>query len=255
MVFVDFHCHLDYDKLDSIREELIFKLKENNIISLSNTTSPKNYDYSKNLFKGIEHIKVCPGLYPQEAEKISEKEFEEYISYLRKTRDEFLVIGEVGLDYHHTKEDELKEIQKKRFKKIIELAIEIDKPLCIHTRKAEKEILEIIEEYINKIGFKKFNLHCFMGKKKLFKKIKDLGIYCSIPLTILNTESFQDLVKELSIKQILVETDSPFLNPSKEINTPLNIPKIYEKIAEIKGLDKKEIEHILYANYQKLIYL
>lgn len=255
MVYIDFHCHLDYDKFDIDREELTKKLKSNNILSLTNTVSPKNYKETKELFKNQEHIKVCPGLYPQEAEKITDLEFNNYLKELEKNKDDFLVIGEVGLDHYNTTEEELQNIQEKRFRKIIELAIKIDKPLCIHTRKAEEKILNILEEYVNKFNFRKFNLHCFMGKKKLIPKIKELQIYCSIPLILLNTQSFQILVENLSVKQLLVETDSPFLNPDKTRNSPLNVIKIYDKIAEIKGLDKKEIEHIIYNNYQKLVYL
>ena len=92
-----------------------------------------------------------------------------------------------------------------------------------------------------------------MGKKKLIKDIKELEIYCSIPLIVLNTQSFQDMVKELPISQLLVETDSPYLNPSRERNSPLNIPKIYEKIAQLKGYDTREVENIIYRNYRLLI--
>ena len=144
-------------------------------------------------------------------------------------------------------------MQEKRFITMIELAIELDKPVIIHTRKRESRVLEIIEEFVKTTGFRKFDLHCFCGKKKLLSKIKELRIYCSIPLIILNTESFRFIVEELNISQLLVETDSPFLHPEKKVNTPLEIPKIYEKIAEIKGYDLKEIENIIYRNYMKFI--
>jgi len=255
MTYIDFHAHLDFDKFDSDREKLVEELKNNNITVFTNTLNPQNYFYTKELFKNNNNIKVCPGLYPQDAEKITDEEFEIYLKKLEETEKEFDVIGEVGLDKHHTTDDNLFQIQKKRFQKIIELAHKLDKPLCIHTRKAEGDVLNMLEEYIKKTGFNKFNIHCFMGKKKLISKIIELKITCSIPLIILNTQSFQELVKELPVKQLLVETDSPFLNPDKTRNSPLNVPLIYEKIAQIKGLDKKEIEYIIYRNFQKLVYL
>lgn len=253
MTYVDFHAHLDYKDFDIDREKLVSEMKKNNIIALTNTINFENYISTKKLFENYDNIKVCPGLYPQEAEKISEEDFKKYLKLIEKEKNNFLVIGEVGLDHHHTTDPKLWEIQEKRFRSIIELAIKINKPLCIHTRKAEERVLEIIEEYITKTGFKKFNLHCFCGKKNLINKIKELNIYCSIPLTLLNTESFQILVKELSVRQLLVETDSPFLNPSKTRNSPLNVPQIYDKIAEIKGYDKDEIKNIIYNNYRKLV--
>ena len=228
-------------------------MKKKNIIAVSNTTSFENYKYTKNLFKNVKNVLVTPGLYPQKAEKMSDSDFEKYLIYLRKNSDDFIGIGEIGLDKHHTDDEALFEIQVIRFKALIELGIELDKVLIIHTRKAEQEVLDILREYIVKTGFRKFNLHCFMGKRKFIKDIKELNLYCSIPLVLLNTQSFRILVEELPIRQLLVETDSPFLNPSKERNSPLNVPIIYEEIAKIKGFDKKEIENIIYRNYMKII--
>lgn len=251
MKLIDLHAHLDFETFDEDREKILDDMKKNNIFCLSNTLNRENYEKSKRIFKNSDVVKVCPGLYPQETETITDEDFNSYLELIKK--DDPIAIGEVGLDRHHTKEPEKWEIQEKRFRQIIEFAIEIDKPLIIHTRKAEQRVLEILEEYVTKTRFNKFDLHCFTGKKKLIKKIKELNIYCSIPLAVLNTESFRILVDELPMRQILIETDSPFLNPDKERNTPLNIPRIYDEIAKIKGYDKKEIENIIYRNYMKFI--
>ncbi len=255
MVLVDVHAHLDFQNLESQRAELIKNLKDSNIITLTNTLNPQNYEETKQIFQGHNHIKVCPGLYPQDSEKITDDEFRDYLAMLKKNKKDFIAIGEVGLDRHNTQDPSLWELQENRFKELINLGIELDKPLIIHTRKAEERVIEILEEVVSKTGFKKFDLHCFSGKKKLIPRIKSLGIFCSIPLIIENTESFQLLVRELPMRQLLVETDSPFLNPSKEVNTPLNIPRIYQKIAQIKGLEVKEVENIIYRNYMKLCIL
>lgn len=251
MVFVDFHCHLDWKSFDLDRKELVAEMKKKGIIAVSNTLNRENFEYTRELFKDFDNVKVCPGLYPTDAVSISDKDFNEYLKLIESIKDEIVAIGEVGLDRHETVEPELLLVQEKRFRALIELGVKIDKPLIIHTRKMEQRTLEILREYVER-GFKKFNLHCFTGKKKLIKEIIELGIYCSIPLIIKNTESFQFMVKELPMRQILVETDSPFLNPNKTRNSPLSVPLIYEEIANIKGYDKKEIENIIYRNYQKL---
>lgn len=258
MAYVDLHCHLDWKSYDGEREQIVSEMKDKNIIALSNTTTRKNYEETKILFKNSNNIHVCPGLYPQDAEKISDKDFNSYLDLIRKDSDKILAIGEVGLDRYHTKlgdegneNSELWEVQEKRFREIIELGIELDKPIIIHTRKAEQRVLEILREYVVSTGFKKFDLHCFSGKKKLIKDIIELGVYCSIPLTVINTESFRILVKELPIRQILVETDSPFLHPEKIRNSPLSVPLIYDEIAKIKGYDKNEIVNIIYKNYMR----
>lgn len=251
MVYVDVHCHLDFKDFDVDRDEFVKKLEEDNVIALSNTLNYKNYLETKELYKNVKNVKVCPGLYPQESEKLSDKEFEDYLVFLEEHQDDYVMIGEVGLDKHHTTDEELFNVQVKRFKSLVELAIKIDKPMSIHARKAEGVVLDILTEYVEKTGFRKFDLHCFMGKKKYFEVIKKLKIYVSIPLIVLNTQSFQNLVEFMPIRQILVETDSPFLDPSRERNSPLNVPKIYAEIAKIKGYDLKEIENIIYSNYQR----
>jgi TatD DNase family protein len=258
MVFVDVHCHLDWESYGEDIYKILDEMKEKRIIGLSNTTTRRGFELAKEKFKDYENVKVCPGLYPTEANKISDKDFEDYLNYIESIKDEFIAIGEIGLDKHLNKgmSEEDQEIDNKsqedRFRKLIELGIKLDKPLIIHTRKAEARVLEIVREYVESTKFKKFNLHCFMGKKKLIKDIKELQIYCSIPYIIRNTQSFQILVKELPIRQILVETDSPFLHPDKIQNSPLSVPFIYEEIAKIKGYDKIEIENIIFNNYMKL---
>ena len=254
MVYIDIHAHLDFKDFDKDREKLIEQMKKENIITLSNTTNQKNYNYTKQLFKhNKDTVKVCPGLYPTDAQEISDKDFNNYLKQIEEDKDNIIAIGEIGLDRHHTKDEKLWKKQEQRLRQLIEFAIKIDKVIILHTRNAEARILEIIREYVEKTEFRKIVLHCFSGKKKLIKDIRELKLYCSIPLTLLNTQSFQILVEELAISQILVETDSPFLNPEKVRNTPLNIKKIYKRIAQIKGLDKLEIEHIIYRNYQRLI--
>ena len=253
MAFVDIHAHLDYDSFDLDREHLVNLMEKEKIQVFSNTVSYENYLYTKSLFKNNKNIFVCPGLYPQNAEVISDDDFDKYLNFLRTNANEFLAIGEVGLDKYHTKDEDLFQIQINRFKSLIELGIELNKPLIVHTRSAEKIVLDIVEYYVNTYNFRKFDLHCFMGKKKLIKKIISLKIYCSIPMILLNNSSFQYLVEQLPIRYILTETDSPFLHPQKERNSSLNIPIIIKKIAEIKGLDEKEVENILYLNYLKFI--
>lgn len=252
MVYIDTHCHLDFEQFDKDREVLVQEMKEKNIIALSNTTSPENYEKTKELFEGVDNVFVLPGLYPQDAEKISDEDMGVYLDLIRSESDSIKAIGEVGLDAHHTTDEDLLELQEKRFRQMVDLAIELDKPIIIHTRKQEQKVIDIIKEVQGKTGFKKFQFHCFMGKKKLIADIKELRITCSIPAILLTTESFQILVDELPMSQILVETDSPFLHPEKIRNSPLSVPSTYAEIARRKGYDLQEIENIIYRNYQKL---
>ncbi|NQZ85696.1 MAG: TatD family hydrolase [Nanoarchaeales archaeon] len=253
-MFIDVHCHLDYDSYGEDIYNIISEMKEKNIIAWTNTTCPENYQKAKLKFKDYsDTVKICAGLYPQDAEKINDKDFNNYIKLIKKEKNQIVAIGEVGLDFHNSSEQTQFDIQEKRFRQLIELAIKLDKPMLIHARKAELKVLEILEEYVTKTGFRKFDLHCFMGKKKYIKKIIELKIYCSIPAILKTTESFQILVKELPMNQILVETDSPFLHPDRKQNSPLIIPDIYKQIAQIKGYNDFEIENIIYRNFTRFI--
>ena len=245
----DIHCHLDFKVIGEKYNDLDNRLNKNKIISFTNTLNKKNYIDTKKMFSKSKNIFVLPGLYPQEAEKISDKDFELYIKFLKKNKDDFIAIGEVGLDLKHTKKGELFDKQIERFRKMIELSIEVDKPIIIHTREAENKVIEIIEEYRSKYEYDKFIFHCFMGKKKLISKIKELNIKCSIPYIIYTNDCFVNLVKELKTENIFVETDSPYLGLKNDFpNTSLVIPKIYEKIAEVKNLKLKEVEKQIEKN-------
>ena len=251
---IDVHCHLDFDKIAEIKTELLEDFKNENIIAITNTLDFENYEKALDIYEGYENVFVIPGLYPKNAMEIDDDSFQKYLNYLRLNCDDFIAIGEVGLDLKYTEKDSCDfELQKNRFEKLIELAIEIDKPLIIHTRGAEKEVLDIIEKYVKSHNFNKFILHCFMGTVRTFRKIKLLKIYCSIPNILLTNELFQKLVFELSINQIFVETDSPYLHHKKEFpNTPLSIIQIYKEISKIKNIEENKVKEIIYNNFKNL---
>src|SRR5205823_168014 len=112
------------------------------------------------------------------------------------------------------------------FEKIIKLAIETDKPLIIHSRKAEKEIIDLLEK--NKV--KKAVMHCFSGNFSLVKRIVDNNWNITIPTSVKKSEHFQKIIKDVDISLLLCETDSPYLHPDKEWpNEPANVIESYRK--------------------------
>jgi TatD DNase family protein len=192
-------------------------------------------------------IKVSLGIYPVEMLKMSEKEISDEISYIKKNKDKIIAIGEIGIDLKEAGELEK---QKKNFERLLKLALELDLPVLIHSRKAEVECIEVLE----KLGMKKAIMHCFSGKINLVKRIISNGWFFSIPASITFSEQFQKLTKEVPVSQLLCETDSPFLNPvkGKRDNEPANVIESYKKIAEIKGLSLKESEKKIEENYKRL---
>ncbi len=136
-----------------------------------------------------------------------------------------------------------------KFSKILETAKKLDKPVLVHSRKAESEALDMLESH----DMKRVIMHCFTAKKSLVKRAYDLGYSFSIPPVIVRLQQFQQMVETVDINHILTETDAPFLSPFKDKrNEPAFVTETIKKIAEIKGMDPKEVETNIWMNYQRL---
>jgi TatD DNase family protein len=264
-MFIDVHCHLNY--LKNI-EEVIEKARKNNVgIIISNGTKPETNQ--ENLLIGkkyselkipressslklatkpepVRAVRVAMGIYPIDALELSDSEIDKQIEFIRKNKSKIVAIGEVGLDF---KESDEKERQINIFEKFIALAKELNKPIIVHSRKAEKECIETLE----KMKAEKVVMHCFSGKMKFLERIVSNGWLLSIPGSINYNPYFQDVVRKVPIKNLLCETDSPFLHPErKENNEPANVIFSYKKISELKDLALEEVEDLIEKNYLSL---
>ena len=129
------------------------------------------------------------------------------------------------------------------------MAKEIDKPLIVHSRKAEKEVIDVLE----KNNAKKVILHCFNGDFGLIKRAIKLGYCFSMAPNILRSEHMQKMAKEVPLSHLFTETDAPFLGYDRKMrNEPANVIFTIKKIAEIKNLDVKEVENNIFMNYQRM---
>jgi TatD DNase family protein len=244
MVFIDVHCHLDIcnnlPEIIKISKEKGIKIIITN--GLNHLTNKKSLEFAEK----YPEVKVALGLYPIDALLMSGKEIEKEIEFIKKNKKKIIAIGEVGLDLK--KSDNL-ENQKKILEKFINLAKELDKPIIIHSRKAEKEVIEFLESF----KIKKVVMHCFSGNMNLVKRIINNNWCLSIPANIKNSTHFQSIVKEAPIENLLCETDSPFLHPDKEReNSPINVIESYKKIAEIKKLSIYQTEKIIENNFKRV---
>ena len=243
-MLVDVHAHLDSKELLPDIKNIIKKCLEARMIAIINN----GVDHTSNL-KTIEIsdqysiVKPSLGLFPTIAENLSEKEIDAELKFIEKLNP--FAIGEVGLDFFRGKK---KEKQIEIFKKIIKLAKKIKKPLIVHSRNAEKEVIKtLIEEKAKKVI-----LHCFSGKKNLIHEAIKNNFYFSIPPNIVRNEHFKNLVKEAPISLLLTETDCPYLGPEKEeLNFPMNVIFSIKEIARIKHLDEEEVEKMIYMNFQR----
>lgn len=245
-MYIDVHCHLDLCK---DIEEIVGRARKAGIGAII----ANGIDFETNrkileLSRRFNIVKVALGIYPIDALKMSDKGIKEEIDFIRKNKENIVAIGEVGLDF---KESDERKKQKETFLKFINLAKELNKPIIVHSRRAEDDCVEILEIAM----MKKVIMHCFSGKLKLVKRIAENAWFLSVPGIVNYSAQFQQIVRETPIENLLCETDSPFLHPLREQNNePANVVYPYKKIAEIKNLVLKDTERKIEDNYKRLFY-
>lgn len=243
--YVDCHCHIDFYKDGEIKG-IVEKAKEKEVIILNAGVNVKT---NRRILEIAEKYgtKVSLGLYPIDALKMSDKEIDSELVFIEKNKDKIIAIGEVGMDFKE--DDKEPSRQEEIFRKIIKLARKLDLPLIVHSRKAEKECLGVLESE----KAKKVVMHCFNGNFKLIQRIVDNGWMITIPTNVVFSEHFQKVIGLVPIEQLLCETDSPYLHPLKERNNvPANVIESYGKIAEIKKISLDEARVRIFENYENL---
>ncbi|MEK6792462.1 MAG: TatD family hydrolase [Nanoarchaeota archaeon] len=250
-MFIDVHCHLDKIIEEGVSAEQAIKnanAKGVNIIIVNGTDHEQNIKVL-DLAKKHEEVKAALGIYPLDALELSESEIDEEIKFIMENKRVVVAIGEVGLDL---KEEELhKTLDKQKIilAKFVNLAIKLNKPIIVHSRKAELHTIELLEQ----LKAKKVIMHCFSGKMSLVDRIVVNGWSLSIPANVNYNQQFQDVVKRVPLQSLLCETDSPFLHPLKEWpNEPSNVIYSYKKIAKIKSTSLKQAEQEIESNYLRL---
>ena len=256
-LLIDIHCHLDHPKFNDLDKVIENAKKAGVKVILTNGINPETNRKTLEIAKKYDIVKAALGIYPinQLKKEIEEGNYplkpnifdiDEEIKFIEKNRDNIIAIGEVGLDGLDI--ENIKE-QKIVFEKLIKLAEKIKKPIIVHSRRAEKEVIDLLESS----RCKKVLLHCFSGKKWLVKRASELGYYFSIPTNIVRAHNFQLMAKEVNINQLFCETDAPYLSPFKDKrNEPAFIIESYKKIAEIKGMELEEVMNNIWMNYQRV---
>lgn len=243
--FIDVHAHLDMCKN---HEEVIERAKEKDVIVVAAGVDHKSNATLLNLKKDYDNLKISMGIYPATAEKLNEKELDKEIEFIKEHSGELCAIGEVGLDLF---EGENLEKQKHVLGKLVNLAKTLDVPLVVHSRKAEVETIDFLSQF----RYKKIIMHCFSGSMKLVQRMIDYGWSLSIPANCVYSEHFQKIIGVAPIENLFCETDSPFLNPSREEkfgNEPANVIESYKKIAEIKELSLEEVKEKIWDNWKRV---
>ena len=251
---IDSHCHLDHEPLFSDLSNIIKRSKDVGIEKLLTiSTSFDSFSKIKEIVKQDEIIYGTIGIHPHESEKDIIK-LDEIIKNFQEN-DKIIGIGETGLDFYYNNSDKEKQISS--FIRHIEASIKTNAPLIIHSRDAEKETYDILNDYKDKNL--KILMHCFTGSKKFSEKLLMLNAYFSASgiITFKNANELQETFKSLPLDKILIETDSPFLSPVPnrgKKNEPSFIDFTAAKLAEIKEIPKSELVEITTNNFNKLFF-
>lgn len=236
-MMIDTHCHIlkeDYED----QEDVIKRMKDNIIIVSS--ASPKDTDEIIYLVEKYPNIYGTLGIHPEFASTYKKEELDKIEKYLNHKK--IVGIGEIGLDYHYGKESV--EAQKELFIKQIELANKYNKTIVIHSRDAKEDTYNILMKYKEKST--KCNMHCYSYDLPLAKLLINNNITLGIGgiLTFKNERKLKEIVKEIDIKYILLETDSPYLTPEPhrgKKNEPVNIKYVAKTISEIKNISYEKV--------------
>ena len=249
---IDSHCHLDHEPLYSNLEEVIKRSKAvgiNKILTICTTL--ESFIKIKDIVKKDKIIFGTYGIHPHESK--SDKVSSDLIIKEVKNNEKIIGIGETGLDFFYNHSDKADQI--KSFVEHIIAANELNMPLIIHSRNAEDETLEILN------NFKNLNLkilmHCFTGSKKFAEKLLNLNAYFSASgiITFKNSIDLQKTFQFIPIDKLLIETDSPYLAPVPnrgKKNEPSFVKFTAEKLASIKEISSSELINKTSSNFNIL---
>ena len=251
---IDSHCHLDHEPLLSDLNNVIKRSKDVGIKKLLTiSTSYESFDRIKKIIQEDEMIYGTIGIHPHETTQ--NKITSDIIVKNFIDNPKIIGIGETGLDFYYENSD--KDDQITSFKEHIEASIKTNSPLIIHSREAEEETFNILNDYKNQNL--KILMHCFTGSKNFAKKLLSLNAFFSASgiITFKNSLDLQETFKILPIDKILIETDSPFLAPVPnrgKKNEPSFIDYTAQKLADIKNISKSDLVNFTTDNFNKLFF-
>ncbi len=247
---IDSHSHIFAEDFDLDREEVIARAKANGVnniilVGFSKETNQAVYKATKN----NPYFIPTYGIHPSEVDSNYLEAFAEFKEWLKDKK--CYAIGECGLDYHW--DTSFKEEQKAVFRKQIELSIELDLPLVIHSRDASQDTLAIIKEYPKCYGV----MHCYSGSLEMALEYIKLGFYISLggPVTFKNAKEPKKVGANIPLDKLLIETDSPYLAPTPfrgKRNESGFVKYVRDEIASLRGLDPLEIDRITEENTRRL---
>lgn len=241
-MLIDTHCHLDeYENIDEIINNM-----RGNILIVSGVSRETNMK-ALEIASQYDNVYATLGIHPEFVDKYIDddiKFIEENINH-----EKVVGVGEIGLDYHYRSDN--KDKQKELFIKLIDIAKKYNKTIVIHSRDAIEDTYNIIKETYDEKT--KFVMHCYSSSLEMAKELVKFNVKLGIGgvVTFKNGKRLVEVVENIDIEHLVLETDSPYLAPEPyrgTINEPKNVYYVAKKISEIKNMDLDEVINITTAN-------
>ncbi len=250
-MYIDTHAHLTMPEYSDL-ELVLSRARDAKVEAIINASFDlESSRASVQLAEKHDFIYAAVGIHPHHAEMVEESAIEELVELAKNPK--VLALGETGLDYFKIQGS--KEVQQNAFRRFLNLAQAIDKPVIVHCRDAQDDMIRMIKE--ENRGKLRGVFHCFAGDDTLIEFAKELGFYISFTgnVTFKKAHSVRENVKKVPIERLLLETDCPYLAPDPfrgKVNEPSYIIYIAEAIAKIKGIPVEELADKTTQNSKEL---
>ena len=251
----DSHAHLDDNRFDGDREEVIARAAANGVTGIINIGADMaSSRRSVELACRYASVYAAVGIHPHDAKDAVEEDYAQLAAWV-KEEPKVLAIGEIGLDYYYDWSP--RPVQQEVFKRHIQLAREVGKPIIIHDRDAHGDILAMVkQEAAGLTGV----FHCFSGSLDMAREVIKLGFYVSIagPVTFDKSVKLKEIAAAVPMDRLLVETDAPYLTPQPyrgRRNEPAHVRYVAEEVARARGLTLAEVAAATTANVKRLFHI
>lgn len=254
-MIIDTHAHVDVADYDEDREAVIERARENGVQYMLNIGCDIESSYrSMELAEQYDFIYATAGIHPHDVKSIDADTY----AHLRQllAHPKVIALGEIGLDYfkNYSPQDQ----QRTHFRKQVQLARDMDKPIIIHSRDAKEDIIAILSDFYPKGASAHSGIfHCFSGDQELADAALEMGFYISFSgsITFKKAEDLREVAKTIPAERLFAETDCPYLTPVPhrgKRNEPSFVHFTAEKLAEIRGLKIEDVERTMALNFFEL---
>ncbi len=250
MIF-DTHAHYDDEQFDEDRKELLSSMHEGGVDKIVNVAADvASWEDIRKLVTEYPFIYGAAGVHPDNVGELNEENFVRLEEILNE--EKFVAVGEIGLDYYWDKENH--EEQKYWFVRQLNLAEKWNLPVIIHSREAAADTMEIMKNYGQKLSGV---IHCYSYSVEQAREYVKMGFYIGIGgvVTFKNAKKLKEVVEEISLENLVLETDCPYLAPVPnrgKRNSSLNLIYVAQEIADIKGISVEEVINKTEENARKL---